>query len=124
MGVRDETGARPRALFDLAGLTAVIVGGSSGIGLATGRWIARAGARVVLASRSPEKLEIAVNSIREEGGDADCLTCDIRNHAEITALADQVGASYGGADVLVNSAGVLAPNREALDVPLDEWQEA
>ena len=79
---------------------------------------------VVLASRSPDKLEAAVNDIRNEQGHADFLTCDLRNHADITALANQVNTRYGGADVLVNSAGVLVPNRAVLEVPVDEWDEA
>jgi NAD(P)-dependent dehydrogenase (short-subunit alcohol dehydrogenase family) len=124
MTAHHEAGSLRRPLFDLAGLTAVVVGGSSGIGLAAGRWLARAGARTVLASRSADKLEAAVNSIREEGGDANSLTCDLRNSAEIIALAEQVAARYRGADILVNSAGVLVPNRAALETPIDEWQEA
>jgi NAD(P)-dependent dehydrogenase (short-subunit alcohol dehydrogenase family) len=79
---------------------------------------------VVLASRSAAKLDAAVNAIRAEGGEADCLTCDLRNSAEVIALTDYVAAQHGGEDVLVNSAGVLVPNRAALELPVDEWLEA
>ncbi len=68
----------------------IIIGGSSGMGLAAAKAATAAGARVVIASRSREKLEKAR---REIGGDTEALTLDIRDEAAIEAFFDRGGSS-------------------------------
>lgn len=88
----------------LGGKTAVILGGSSGIGLATARLFAEAGARVaVVASQSRAKAEEAVASLQRSGHRA--FTCRIERTEEVRELARLIQSEMGGASILVNSAG-------------------
>lgn len=87
--------------FSLAGRRALVAGASSGIGLACAAALAEAGAHVVLAARSLEKLGAAVAAIRAAGGSAEALALDVADVAATEATV-AAGASF---DVLVNSAG-------------------
>jgi len=88
-------------MFDIAGKTALITGGSSGIGLATAQRFAAAGAKVVVANRSD-----ASTLASSFGGEY--LSVDVSNEAQVKALVEQVVRRHGRIDVLVNSAGVIA----------------
>jgi NADP-dependent 3-hydroxy acid dehydrogenase YdfG len=80
----------------------VITGASSGIGAATARAAARAGARVVLAARREERIrELAA----ELGGGAIAVRCDVTDRAQVDALARAAVDAFGRIDVLVNNAG-------------------
>ncbi|WP_445337977.1 SDR family oxidoreductase [Clavibacter sp. CFBP 8614] len=80
----------------------VITGASSGIGAATARAAARAGARVVLAARREERIrELAA----EIGGEAIAVRCDVTDRAQVDALARAALDAFGRIDVLVNNAG-------------------
>jgi NAD(P)-dependent dehydrogenase (short-subunit alcohol dehydrogenase family) len=98
------SGLMPRLdhLFDLSGRTALITGGSSGIGLAMARALGRQGARVRLAARSPRTLEQAVADLAAEGIAAEAHPSDLSDPAALRALARAAGA----VDILVNAAGV------------------
>ena len=93
---------------DLTGRVAVVTGGSGGIGAATVRELAAAGATVVIGyNRSLERAEALRASL---GGAGHCLQ-QIRNEdaASVCALADMVGTKFGKADILVNSGGFTRP---------------
>ncbi|MFN2387451.1 MAG: 3-oxoacyl-[acyl-carrier-protein] reductase [Thermoanaerobaculia bacterium] len=92
--------------------TAVVTGGSRGIGKAISRELASAGARVVLTFREDSgRAEETVAEIARAGGDAVAIAVDVREVEAVRALADRVGRDFGGADILVNNAGVI---RDAL----------
>lgn len=90
----------------LAGRTALITGGGSGIGFGIARALARVGARVVIASRNAERLEAAAGAIRAEGGTALAAVADVREDGAIQAVVDMAVARFGGLDIMVaNAAG-------------------
>ena len=84
----------------------VVTGASSGIGLATALQAAKAGARVVLASRNQAALEEIVAAITAAGGQAIYVVTDVSKHEEIDNLAQQAIAHFGGFDTWVNNAGL------------------
>ena len=88
--------------------TAVVTGGSRGIGRAIARELASSGARVVLTCRSDlARAEETAAGIRSLGSEAIAVVADVRKPDDVKALADRVGAECGGADILVNNAGVI-----------------
>jgi NAD(P)-dependent dehydrogenase (short-subunit alcohol dehydrogenase family) len=105
--------------IDVAGKTALVIGGSSGIGLALAQGFQAAGARVAIASRTPEKLEAA--RARLGGGEARSYVVDATDVAEIEQLVLAVLADFGQVDVLVNSQGttVLKPAEEVTPAEFD-----
>lgn len=88
--------------FRLEGRKALVAGASSGIGAACAAALAQAGARVVLAARSADKLRANVDALTAQGGQAEALPMDV---TDVTDTADKV-ASHGPFDILVNSAGM------------------
>lgn len=92
------------ALGLLRGKVAVVTGGGTGIGKVIAKDLAWAGARVALASRNLERLEIAAADIRAAGGEAAAFACDVSDPASVRSLAEAVASRYGRADILVNNA--------------------
>ncbi len=86
--------------------TIVITGASSGIGLATARAAAKAGARVMLAARDGDALARICREIAAEGGTADHLVTDVGDEQQVEDLARQTIDRFGGFDTWVNNAGV------------------
>ncbi|MRH91349.1 SDR family NAD(P)-dependent oxidoreductase [Nocardia sp. SYP-A9097] len=105
---------------NLAGRTAVITGAASGMGEATALLLARNGARVALLARRADRLDTLVAKIQAEGGVAVAVPVDVTDPASVSAAADLVHASFGPADLVVNSAGVMLPNPIAAGRE-DEW---
>jgi len=101
-------------IFGLTGRTAVVTGGSSGIGRAMAGALGRAGARVVLVARRPAPLAETVKELAADGVEADAVSVDLADRAALLAATDTIAARYGDPDVLVNAAAV---NRRP---PLDE----
>jgi NAD(P)-dependent dehydrogenase (short-subunit alcohol dehydrogenase family) len=93
-------------LFSLAGRTAVVTGGSSGIGLGMARALALAGARTVLVARDPERLTEAATAIEADGGDVAWVSADLADRGALPDAVKDVTASYGEPDILVNCAGI------------------
>jgi short-subunit dehydrogenase len=91
--------------FDLTNKVALVTGASSGIGLATARKLAQAGARVALVARTKSKLDEAAASI---GAAALAVPCDVTDFGALDALPGRVVDAFGGLDVLVNNAGANA----------------
>ncbi|MFJ2978644.1 SDR family NAD(P)-dependent oxidoreductase [Curtobacterium sp. NPDC087082] len=103
-------------LFGLDGRTALVTGGSSGIGRAIATALADAGAHVLVAARTAATIDATVAAIRQAGGSADGIVADLSTRAGAHALAD----TAGDVDVLVNSAGInLRPAMADLDE--DTW---
>ena len=93
--------------IDLSGRTAVVTGGSSGIGLATAALFLRAGAAVAICGRDPARLREADAVLRAAQPGARLLAqgCDVLDAAQVNAFAAAVAQTFGGADMLVNNAG-------------------
>jgi len=96
--------AAPAPIIDLAGKVAIITGSSRGIGRAIAETMARAGARVVISSRKREPCEAVAAGIRERGGEAMAVPCNISERAQIDALVDATQAAWGRVDILVCNA--------------------
>ena len=92
-------------LFDLTGRIAIVTGASRGIGEAIARTLAANGAHVVVSSRRLEGCETVAASIREQGGLATALACNISDLSAIDALFQTVDERFGGLDILINNAG-------------------
>ena len=109
-------------LFDLTGRTALVTGGSRGLGLQMAQALGEAGARVMLASRKAEELEQAAGELQAAGIDARWIAADCAQEADIRRLADETLQRMGAVDILVNNAGASwgAP---AEDHPVAAWDK-
>ncbi len=103
--------ATPHArLFDLTGRVALVTGGNKGLGKAMARGFAEAGADVVIASRHADQLEAALADILAgTGRRGRFFVCDVADRAAVAKLAADAEAAMGKIDVLVNNAGMNAP---------------
>ena len=103
----------PADLPDQSGRTALVTGANSGLGLHTSLELARAGARVLLATRSPERGEQALARIRAEvpGAAVERVALDLASLASVRAAAQDVLDRASALDLLVNNAGVMAVPR-------------
>src|SRR5258707_6089281 len=90
--------------FSLQGKIAIITGASRGIGEAIAHTYARAGAKVVLASRKIDGLAAVASAIKDEGGDATAIAAHMGDQNAIRQLVEQTVAAYGGVDIVVNNA--------------------
>jgi NAD(P)-dependent dehydrogenase (short-subunit alcohol dehydrogenase family) len=104
----------------LKGKTAVISGGSHGLGKAIAAQLARLGADVVLLARDAARLDAAVDDLRGAGGRVLPLVCDVSNRDAVQSAAARIIAEMGRVDVLVNNAGIPAP-RTFTETTLDDW---
>ena len=93
----------------LEGKTAVITGSSKGLGFAIARSFAKQGANVVLAARTAETLQSAVNALKSEGFKAEGLACDTSKLEDVERLAQTAISTFGHFDIWVNNAGISAP---------------
>ena len=109
-------------LFDLSGKTALITGGSRGLGLQIAEALGEAGARLVLSSRKAADLEEAVAHLKAKGIDAGFVAADASDPAQVQKICDEAMARLGRIDILVNNAGATwgAP---AEDYPLEAWDK-
>ena len=98
---------RRRRRSDLPGRTALVTGGSAGLGLALARRFLDAGCRVAICGRDEQALEGAAGELRARGGEAAGFACDVRDRGAVEALVRDVAARFGGPDLLVNNAGVI-----------------
>jgi 3-oxoacyl-[acyl-carrier protein] reductase len=108
---------------DLGGRVALVTGGSSGLGFASARALARRGARVVLSSRGGDKLESARETLAREGASVEAVEADIRDPESLARLVAEAERRVGGIDVLVaNGGGPTA--KPALELTEEDWQAA
>ena len=109
-------------LFDLKGKTALVTGGSRGLGLQMAQALGEAGARIMLSSRKAGDLEVAVADLQATGIDARWIAADCAKETEIHRLADETLQRMGDIDILVNNAGA-AWGAPAEDHPIDAWDK-
>lgn len=94
-------------LFDLTGRSAIITGGSKGLGEAMAAGLASAGADVLLTSRNEEEVTKAANQIAADfGHKAIGIKADVTSEADVTAMVDRAIAEFGKIDILINNAGI------------------
>lgn len=101
-------------LFDVAGKTALVTGGSRGIGQMIARGLVRSGVRVIISSRKAVDLEASAAELGEHG-DCQAIPADLSSPEGARALADAVRARFDTLDILVNNAGAT------WGAPLDEF---
>ena len=106
--------------FDLSGKVALITGGSRGLGRYMGNALARAGADLLITSRSVERLGDTQREIEALGRRCEMLELDVRDHGSIQRMADAAVAACGKIDILVNNAGCNVRKR-AVDISWDDW---
>lgn len=106
--------------LELNGKTAVVIGGTSGIGRAIAHGLADAGANVVSSSRRAEEVEKTAAEIAEKGRQTLKITSDVSDKTTLQKLLDECLKAFGRVDILVNSAGVTK-RTPTLDLPEDEW---
>lgn len=87
--------------------TAIITGASSGIGRATALALAQEGANVAVSARRFERVEQLARQIKDEGGSALALRCDVREPSEVENIVDATRKRFGGVDILVANAGIM-----------------
>ena len=109
-------------LFDLKGRTALVTGGSRGLGLQMAHALGEAGAKVMLSSRKDQDLIAAAAELKGAGIDVDWIAADCSKEADIRALADETIRRFGHVDILVNNAGA-AWGAPAEDHPVDAWDK-
>ena len=95
----------PTDQFSVDGRRAVVTGASSGIGQAVAERFAADGAAVAVCSRSADNVEPVAEGIREAGGEAIAVECDVRDRDAVEAFVGEAVDAFGGLDVLVNNAG-------------------
>jgi NADP-dependent 3-hydroxy acid dehydrogenase YdfG len=106
----------------LDGTVALVTGASSGIGAATAASLAAQGAAVALAARRADRLEAVAAGIRDHGGTALVLECDVTDEQQATGAVERTVAELGRLDTLINNAGVMLLGPVA-DAPVPEWQQ-
>lgn len=108
--------------FDLKGRTALITGGSRGLGLQIAEALGEQGARLIISSRKTADLEEAKKHLSSKGIEVDYVAADNAKDEDINRLADEALAKLGRIDILVNNAGATwgAP---AEDHPIDAWDK-
>jgi len=104
--------------MDMAGKTILITGASRGIGAESGRIFASAGANVVLTARSGGDISALADEI---GSSAMAMTCDVSDYAQVEAAVQATVDHFGGLDVLIGNASVIAPISHMWDADPAEW---
>ena len=107
-------------LFDLTGRTAIVTGGSRGIGKEMAEALAQAGANLMLCARRTEWLDETVEEFNARGYTVAGAACDVSKPDQVQSVVDETVKRYGRVDILVNNAGV-SWGAMPEDMPLDRW---
>jgi NAD(P)-dependent dehydrogenase (short-subunit alcohol dehydrogenase family) len=107
-------------LLDLKDKTAVVIGGTRGIGLALAKGLAQAGAAVVATGRRAEQVLAATRALEALGRRSLAVTCDVTDNASLDLLLRQVSSTFGSVEILVNCAG-RTKRMPSLESPDAEW---
>ncbi len=111
-----------KELFDLTGKTALVTGGSRGLGLQIAEALGEQGAKIVLSSRKQADLDEAVAHLKKKGITASAIAADLSQESAVGPLVDEALKRLGHIDILINNAGATwgAP---AEDQPTDAWDK-
>jgi NAD(P)-dependent dehydrogenase (short-subunit alcohol dehydrogenase family) len=111
-----------RELFDLSGKTAIVTGGSRGIGKEMAEGLAEAGASLMLCARRAEWLDETVKEFRGRGFTVEGMVCDVAKPNDVEAVVRATKEKFGSVDILINNAGV-SWGAMPEDMPLERWQQ-
>jgi NAD(P)-dependent dehydrogenase (short-subunit alcohol dehydrogenase family) len=106
--------------FDIKDKVALITGASSGIGKATAFCFAREQAKLMLVSRNGKSLKDIARSIREMGTTVEIFPADVTNEQQVRQCIEKILETFGGIDIMVNSAGIIA-NGTIENTTLSDW---
>lgn len=107
-------------LFDISGQTAIVTGGSRGLGQSMAIALAKAGARVFVTARQKESCDETLKMINDAGGTAEAYALDVRNRESITSFAEAVRTTGTTVQILVNNAGCNT-RKPVLEVSWEDW---
>ncbi len=107
--------------YNFENKVALVTGAASGMGLATARAFARAGAAVVLADAGKDAVETAAGDLTSAGRQAVGVTCDVTDESQTAAMVDRAVATFGRLDMAFNNAGVQAPPSDAADETAEDF---
>jgi NAD(P)-dependent dehydrogenase (short-subunit alcohol dehydrogenase family) len=93
--------------FDYRAKTAIITGGSRGLGLVLARQLVEQGAQIAICARTPEDLDLAATDLRQRGGNVLAIRCDVRSQPEVEMLVRRTVETFGNVDLLFNVAGII-----------------
>ena len=108
----------------LAGRVAIVTGGAGGIGSRIARAYTAAGARVVIASRSQDKLDRLAAELSASGPGSLAVATDVTVPEDVSNLFDRTVDAFGKLDILVNNAGGAMFVKQPLDLLPEEWAAA
>jgi 3-oxoacyl-[acyl-carrier protein] reductase len=114
---------KPVANPQLSDKIAVITGGGRGIGAAIARKLGGLGATVVICGRDRSRLDETALKIRDSGGRAEAMVCDVTDWKSVAALAEQVQQAFHRLDILVNNAGVGGFRGPLHTMPAETWDQ-
>ncbi|MFB6109932.1 MAG: SDR family NAD(P)-dependent oxidoreductase [Halodesulfurarchaeum sp.] len=117
-----STGEYDHTPVTVEGKTAVVFGGTSGIGRAIALGFAEEGADVVATSRRESAVETTAEALRARGADTLEVTCDVTDRDSVRALREAAFERFDGIDILVNSAGAVA-RKHVTAVEESEWDD-
>jgi len=109
------------SLFDLAGRSAIVTGGSRGLGLEIAQGLAEAGAAVMICARRDDWLGPALRGLESQGFRAAGRVCDVSREEDVAAVVEATEREFGRVDILVNNAGV-SWGAEPEAMPLEKWR--
>ncbi|MEU3414904.1 glucose 1-dehydrogenase [Streptomyces sp. NPDC006658] len=107
--------------YDFHGQVAFVTGASSGMGLATARAFAEAGAAVGLADIDETALKAAVQELADAGHRALALVCDVTDEDQVAAAVDRTVETFGRLDMAYNNAGIMPPPTDAADESAEQF---
>lgn len=109
-----------KELFDLKGKTAIVTGGASGIGFASAKRLAEAGAAILIADLNPESGKKKTKELAGAGYQADFVKCDVTQEADVTNMVATAVKTFGALDIMVNNAGSY-PLRLITEMDVKFW---
>jgi gluconate 5-dehydrogenase len=111
-----------KKLFDLSGKTALITGGSRGLGLQIAEALGEMGAKVAITARKKDELDEAIAHLQKKEIDCAAFVCDVGKREQVKPLVDAVLDRFGRVDILVNNAGATWGS-PAEDHPVEAWDK-
>jgi NAD(P)-dependent dehydrogenase (short-subunit alcohol dehydrogenase family) len=108
-------------IIDLSGRTAIITGGSRGLGEAMAKALAESGAKILLVARDTARLEVVRDNIVKLGGSAEFFAADVTSEQDVARLADNVNRRFAAPQILINNAGTNI-RKNLVDYTLQEFR--